>query len=70
MRLCTVATLSILDPGVDIIDSGELGPDGKAAVELATSDLGGKITDTLVINVVVTMTAETPISEVEFSVGV
>lgn len=61
MRICTVAALGILDPGVEITDSGELGPDGKAIIELATSDLGGKIIETLVITVVVTTTAETPI---------
>lgn len=70
VRICTVAALGKLDPGVEITDSGEIGPDGKVMVELATPDLGGKIIDTLVITMVVTTTAETPISEVEFSVGV
>lgn len=67
MTTCTVLTIGTLDSGVETTDSD---PDGKAMIGLVASDLGGTIIEKLVITVVVTTTAEKPIPEVEFTIGV
>lgn len=67
---CTVVALDKLDSGVKRPDSGTLGADGSEMLEPVASDVSGRMTETLVITVVVTTTGEGPVIDVAFRLGV